>query len=94
MIKINLTFFATLLHEFGETNSIVLKEPIEFRQVLDCFQSKRGETGSIYFLENGELKKGITILIDGRNILALEGLNTYLDQDCEVSFFPQIAGGL
>lgn len=94
MIKINLTFFATFQHEFGEANSIFIKEPIEFRQILDCFQSKRGETGSTYFLENGELKKGITILIDGRNVLALEGLNTYLDQDCEVSFFPQIAGGL
>ncbi|MFW9904086.1 MAG: MoaD/ThiS family protein [Candidatus Thorarchaeota archaeon] len=93
MIKINLTFFATLQQEFGEVYSIVIKEPIEFRQILDSFESKRGEKGSTYFLENEELKKGITVLINGRNILALEGLNTYLDQDCEVSIFPLIAGG-
>lgn len=94
MIKIKLTFFASLQHEFGEVSSIVIKESIELREILDFFQSKRGKRGSTYFLENGELKKGITVLINGRNILALEGLNTYIDQNCEVSFFPQIAGGL
>ena len=93
MIKIKLAFFATLQHEFGEVSNIIINESIEFREILDFFQSKRKEKGSTYFLENEELKKGITVLINGRNILALEGLNTYIDQDCEISFFPQIAGG-
>ncbi|UCG03183.1 MAG: MoaD/ThiS family protein [Candidatus Heimdallarchaeota archaeon] len=93
MITIRLIFFAILQLEFGETHNIVIKEPIELRQIFDFFQSKSGKKGSSFFLENEELKKGFTILIDGRNILALEGLDTSLSHDCEVSIFPLIAGG-
>ena len=94
MITIELAFFATLQKEFGEINTIVIEEPMEFRQILDLFYSKDDQIGSSFFLENEELKKGFIVLINGRNILALEGLNTHINQNCEVSFFPIIAGGL
>ncbi len=93
MITIKLSFFAILQTEFGEAHNIVLKEPMKLREILDFFQSKYNEKGSTFFLENEELKKGFTILIDGRNIHALEGLNTSLSHNCDVSFFPLIAGG-
>jgi len=94
MIIIKLEFFATLQKEFGEANTIVIEESMEFRKILDLFHSKEEEKGSFFFLENGELKKGFIILINGRNLLALEGVNTHINQNCEVSFFPIIAGGL
>ena len=94
MIPIKLTFYATLQHEFGEVKIIVLKEPMEFRQILNHFVSKHGEIGKSFFLVNKELKKEFIVLINGRNILALDGMDTEINQNCEVSFFPKIAGGL
>ncbi|MFX1284269.1 MAG: MoaD/ThiS family protein [Promethearchaeota archaeon] len=93
MITIKLSFFAILQTELGETQNITVEEPIRLQQVFDLFQSKKGERGSSFFIENDELKKGLTILIDGRNIHALDGLNTILDKNCDVSFFPVLAGG-
>ncbi len=93
MITIKLTFFAILQTEFGEEQKISVEEPIKLMHLFDLFQSKNGEKGSNIFLENEELKKGFTILIDGRNVHALEGLNTILENNNEVSFFPLIAGG-
>ena len=93
MITIKLTFFAILQTEFGEEQKISVEEPFTLIQLLNFFQSKNGEKGSSFFLENEKIKSGFTILIDGRNILALEGLTTILEKDCEVSFFPLVAGG-
>ncbi|MFX0015678.1 MAG: MoaD/ThiS family protein [Promethearchaeota archaeon] len=94
MITIELNFFAILQAVFGDEYRITIEEPIPLIQLLDLFHSKDGEKGSHFFLEDGELKKGFSILIDGRNIHALEGLNTILEKNCEVSFFPIIAGGI
>lgn len=94
MITIKLTFFASLQKKFGEADTIVIKEPMEFRQILELFHSKDDQKGSTFFLENGALKKGFIVLINGRNILALKGVNTHINQNCELSFFPIIAGGL
>lgn len=94
MIMIKVSFFAILQTEFGETHNITIEEPIRLLQLFDLFQSKKGERGSSFLIENDELKKGFTILIDGRNIHALDGLTTVLDKNCEVSFFPTLAGGL
>jgi len=44
-------------------------------------------------LEDGELDETITILINGRNILYLDGLETELNSDDKVTIFPQVAGG-
>lgn len=94
MITIKFSFFATLKKEFGEANTIIIEEPMEFKQILDFIHSKNKEKGSSYFLENEELKKGFIVLVNGRNILALKGVNTCINHNCEVSFFPIIAGGL
>lgn len=93
MITIKLSFFAILQSRFGEGQSIEIDEPMRLIQLFDLFKSNNGEKGSFYFLENGKLKAGYSILIDGRNIHALEGLYTIIGKNCEVSFFPLIAGG-
>ncbi|UCE14607.1 MAG: MoaD/ThiS family protein [Candidatus Heimdallarchaeota archaeon] len=93
MIIINFSFFATLQGDFGEEQQITCNEPITLIQLLDSFQSENGEKASAFFLENGKIKDEFIILIDGRNVHALEGLNTVLKENCEVSFFPLLAGG-
>ncbi|MHA2247551.1 MAG: MoaD/ThiS family protein [Candidatus Hodarchaeales archaeon] len=93
MITIKLSFFAILQTKFGHEQHITVKAPIRLIQLLDLFHSKSGEKASSFFLENKKLKSGFTILIDGRNIHALEGVNTVLENKCELSFFPLLAGG-
>ncbi len=93
MITIKLSFFAILQANFGHEQHITVKDPIRLIQLLDLFQSKNGEMACSLFLENEKLKSGYIILIDGRNIHALEGLNTVLEKKCEISFFPLLAGG-
>ena len=41
----------------------------------------------------GELKSDITFLKNGREIKFLNGLDTILDSDDEISIFPLVAGG-
>lgn len=42
---------------------------------------------------NGNLSNEIIILVNGRNIVHLQGLDTCLSSDDEISIFPVVAGG-
>jgi molybdopterin synthase sulfur carrier subunit len=43
--------------------------------------------------KGNELSDEIIILINGRNIVHLQGLDTLLSPDDEISIFPVVAGG-
>ena len=43
--------------------------------------------------ETGKLKSDITFLKNGREIKFLNGLDTILESDDEISIFPLVAGG-
>ncbi|MFX0084462.1 MAG: MoaD/ThiS family protein [Candidatus Hodarchaeota archaeon] len=93
MIILKLSFFAFLQEIFGKERYVSIDGPIRFIELFHLFKSKNGEDGASFFLDNASLKDGFTILIDGRNIQALAKLNTILKEECEISFFPAIAGG-
>jgi molybdopterin synthase sulfur carrier subunit len=93
MITLKLIFFAFLQEEFGKEQIITIKEPIRLIQLFDLFSSNIKENGKVIFLNNGTLKTDYIILINGRNIQALNGLSTILDSNCEISFFPLLGGG-
>lgn len=93
MISLKLSFFAFLQEEFSKELIITIKEPIRLIQLFDLFSSKTGENGRKFFLNNGILKTDFIILINGRNIQALNGLSTILDINSEISFFPLLGGG-
>jgi molybdopterin converting factor small subunit len=93
MITLKLSFFAFLQEVFGKDRFVTIDEPIRFIEIFNLFKSENGLDSASFFLDNLSLKNGFSILIDGRNIHALKGLNTILDEECEISFFPAIAGG-
>lgn len=45
------------------------------------------------FVENDNLREGIAILKNGREIKFLSGLETILDSNDEISIFPHVVGG-
>lgn len=44
-------------------------------------------------LNGDELSDEIIILVNGRHIAHLDGINTKLDENDEISIFPVVAGG-
>jgi molybdopterin synthase sulfur carrier subunit len=44
-------------------------------------------------LENGELKSGTIVLLNGRNIRHLQGLDTLVENKDEITIFPPSGGG-
>lgn len=93
MIRINLSFFASLQDVFDEKLSISVKESIRLVELFDLFNTKSNEIASSFFLKNDELLSDYIILLNGRNINHFEGIKTIIREDCEISFFPLIGGG-
>jgi len=50
------------------------------------------EYGNIILIENDQ-PTGLVILVDGRNIKQLQGLNTLLTEGSLITLFPPAAGG-
>lgn len=44
-------------------------------------------------LEKKEVKSGINVMVNGRNIIYLNGLDTRLEDGDAVAIFPTVAGG-
>ena len=64
------------------------------RELLEILSEKYGkEFKEFMFDEAGNMKNGVIFLVNGKNILHLDGLKTKLKQDDEISLFPPAAGG-
>ncbi len=94
MIYITLSFFATLQPLFGLSKSVQIEYPIKIFEIFAMFYTNEKMHPSGILLDgNTHLKDEYMILLDGRNIEGYNGLDTILDKDCELSFFPKLAGG-
>ncbi|MCG0278023.1 MAG: MoaD/ThiS family protein [Thermanaeromonas sp.] len=64
------------------------------RHLLEALVVRFGERlrGEL-FLPDGNLRPGFTILVNGRNIVFLKGLDTPLKPEDTVSLIPPAAGG-
>jgi molybdopterin synthase sulfur carrier subunit len=82
---------ATLRNITG--NSEVELEADNVEEVMDILISIYDTDMKDELLEDGELKEEVTVLVNGRNILYLDGVNTLLDENDKVTIFPRVAGG-
>ncbi|SKA98045.1 molybdopterin synthase sulfur carrier subunit [Caloramator quimbayensis] len=66
----------------------------DLRELLDFLCQKYGKEfeGKVY-TKNREISDEVIILINGRHIAHLEGINTKLKEGDEVCIFPVAAGG-
>ena len=81
---------------FREHEVLVETEgPISFYHLCEKIQDPEGYTLKDYiFSPNGfDLGDDYIILVNGRNILALDGASTIFDNDVDISVFPKIGGG-
>jgi len=63
------------------------------RELLLKLCEKYGDSFRNKIFVNDNLSNEIIILVNGRNIVHLQGLETLLNPEDEISIFPVVAGG-
>ena len=93
-MKITVKFFGVLRTLAGITSIDI--DPGKFlsmAELLNIVCKKTENTLIDKLLENGEIKKGTLLLIDGKNVVHLQGLDTLIPSGSTISFFPPSGGG-
>lgn len=93
-MKIEVKFFATLRLYLGVASvNIEFKNPITVKELIDYLVNKFNDVKiRDYLLENGKIRVGTMILINGKNIIHLNGLETKIEEGI-ISIFPPAGGG-
>jgi MoaD family protein len=86
-------YFATIRTYTGETARRLDDAPANLRELLTALVARYGTSFRRAVFAGDELSSEIIILVNGRNVLYLQALNTPLSADDEVSIFPMVAGG-
>ncbi|MBE3032518.1 MAG: MoaD family protein [Actinobacteria bacterium] len=86
-------YFATIRTYTGETERRLDDAPRTLRGLLSELAARYGTAFRRAVFAGDELNPEIIILLDGRNVLYLQGLDTPLAAVDEVSIFPMVAGG-
>ncbi|MFW6041344.1 MAG: ubiquitin-like small modifier protein 1 [Thermoplasmatota archaeon] len=92
-MTVKVKLFATLRESVG-TNEIELSAT-DVKDLLNKLESKYKALKGKFFKDQDrkKLKDNIIIIKKGRNIIYLEGLETELEDNDEISIFPSVGGG-
>jgi len=85
-------FFA-YIRDYTGSKEINIDRCTTLRELLDKLCSKYGKKFSEKVFIGDRLSDDIIILVNGRHILHLQGLETSLEENDEISIFPKVAGG-
>lgn len=84
-------FSSALKSTTGETQTKV--DAATVGDALDKLTERYGDEFESKIREDGEVRRFINIYVSGEDITHLEGLDTALDEDDEISILPAVAGG-
>lgn len=91
---IRVDLYAMLRRTTGVSSvTIETDSPIPLRQLIDLACDKTTPRLRDDLLNGDSIKKGTLLLVDGRNILFLNGLDTLVHAGQEIAFFPPGGGG-
>ncbi|WP_129409798.1 MoaD family protein [Marinitoga lauensis] len=93
-MKVKIKFFATLrLYLKVASIDMEFENPITVDKLIDIlvekFQDKKIRE---YLVEEKKIKVGTMILINGKNLIHMDGLNTLIEEGI-ISIFPPAGGG-
>jgi len=86
-------YFATIRTYTGESARRIDDTPTHLRELLTLLAARYGTLFRRAVFAGDDLNPEIIILVNGRNVLHLKGLDTPLDASDEISIFPMVAGG-
>ena len=95
-MKVKVKFFTLFRLEYGisELELTFDKEEITVKELLDTIDKKTNkDISKKLFGDNERLKTSAIILINGKNIFHLNGLDTNIGDGDTVSIFPPGGGG-
>ena len=93
MIK-TLKLLATLRDVAGSKNiTVPFEEGQTVRELLQAINDLNPELGAKIVTDDGQLTGLVHILVHGRNITWLQGLETPIDQNDVITLLPPSAGG-
>jgi molybdopterin synthase sulfur carrier subunit len=79
-------FYSTLREKVGKSIEIN-KDELNIKSLIELLGIKD------YIMENNNLLIGTIVLVNGKNILHINGLGTIVKNSDNVDFFPPAAGG-
>ena len=85
-------YFAYIRNYTG-TKEIEIDHCYTLKELLLKLCEKYGAKFRNKIFENNSLSDEIIILVNGRSIVHLQGLETLLNPEDEISIFPVVAGG-
>jgi len=87
-------FFTVLRETIGKREEDVLvRDGASVREVLDLLSERYGKNFSDYLLEGEKLRGHIQILLNGTNIMTLDGFETKLRDNSTLAVIPPMEGG-
>jgi molybdopterin synthase sulfur carrier subunit len=93
MMKVTVRVFADLVPVIGRRHHLELDEGATMRTLTTRIAEKAGQKRRGYLGNYRIIGGDLAILVNGRNIDLLEGLETLLSDGDEVVFMPPAAGG-
>ena len=93
MTRVEVTFHATMKELFGESaKDFALSGTPTLRSLLEILCDSQDRRNRI-FDGHGQIRQDATILLNGRNVVFLDGLETVLKNGDKIAVFPPVYGG-
>jgi molybdopterin synthase sulfur carrier subunit len=95
MLNVKIVFLSVLV-DITEIEELILPldDESNMRNILEQLSLKFGKKfEEMIFKDSEELSKYVIITINGKDIRTIDGLNTKVEVNDEISFIPAIAGG-
>ncbi|RLF98344.1 MAG: molybdopterin synthase sulfur carrier subunit [Thaumarchaeota archaeon] len=93
MTKVKVLVFVSLRDKVGWSQKEVMVDGDKIRDLLKSIKSVDGRSLYEIVTENGKLRPNFLILLNGREISFLNGLNTKIKDGDTISIFPPAGGG-
>lgn len=93
-MKVKVRALGALTHSLREGKTVIERDNLTVDGLLECLIERYGPRMAEELMEDGRLRKGLALLVNGRNVLSLpEKFETLLQEGDEVIVTIIVAGG-
>jgi len=92
-MMVKLRTFARFRDLLGKELDLNIGEGAKVSDLLDALLPRSQDLQDLIFESSGDVKEDVNVLVNGRHIESLEGVETRLIDGDEVALFPAVVGG-